>query len=426
MSDLHITEQQAEKAILVGGIFPYSIKEKEPLTEIAHLAKTAGAKVIGSLIQRKAKPEHSTFFGKGKIQELKEKIEELNPDIIICDNELSPSQSRNLEKILEKRIVDRSELIIDIFVKHASTRQAQLQVQLAQMKYLRSRLKRMWTHLSRIQGGIGMKGPGETQLETDKRIIKKKIHEIQEKLTEITERKEREISTRNENFTVAIVGYTNAGKSTLLQALTGLETYIEDKLFATLDTTTRKVKLDKGVDIFLTDTVGFVRDLPTHLVASFKATLMEAQFADLLLHVVDLDSENPVNQINAVDIVLSDLGIHNTQQLIVFNKIDNHQDSPLVADLKEQYPNGIFISAKKNIGLEQLKAEIVKVVTSTRYSETIKVHIGDGKTLYLLDTKAHVSEKKYEGDYVFCTVEGEKGVIDQIKSLHSQFINENV
>lgn len=426
MAEPKETAAQRQKAFLVGAIFPYSIKESKPLSELARLADTADIDVVGDgIIQKKAKPENATFFGKGKIQEIKEKIEELKPDVVICDNDLSPSQGRNLEEALEIRVMDRSELIIEIFVRHASSKQAQLQVEVAKLKYLRPRLKRMWTHLSRTQGGIGVKGDGETQLEVDKRLLRKKIFEIQEKIQEISDRKEREIETRSENYTVALVGYTNAGKSTVLKNLTGLDTYIADKLFATLDTTTRKVQLEKDLEIYLTDTVGFIRDLPHHLVASFKATLLEAKHAKILLHIVDSSSEDPESQIKSVNNVLNDLELKDVPQIIVFNKLDLLTDEARKNQLKEKHPDAIFISATENTNIEILKHKIIELASASRNREKIRVHLGAGKVLALIDINTKIIEKEYDGEYVNYILEGKPGIIEQIKKKLKEYESAN-
>ena len=421
MSDPKETISKKLKAFLIGGVFPYSVKETVPLSEITRLAETAEIDVLGGLIQRKAKPEGATFFGKGKIKEIKEKIEELKPDLLICDNDLTPSQARNLEEVLELRVMDRSELIIDIFARHASTKQAQLQVELAQLRYIRPRLKRMWTHLDRNQGGIGSKGDGETQLETDKRLLKNRIYEISDRIQEISVRKEREIETRNDDFTVALVGYTNSGKSTVLKNLTGLETYIADKLFATLDTTTRKVFLEKDLDIYLTDTVGFIRDLPHHLVASFRATLLEAKHSKLLLHIVDGSSDSPKNQIHAVNTVLNDLNLIEVPQLLIFNKVDLLTDEVVKNKLIEEFPDAIFISATENTNIDLLKNKIKEIATANRNRETIKVHLGAGKVLALIESNTTIIDKSYDGEYATYILEGKDSIIKQIKSKLSDY-----
>lgn len=421
MSEPKETISPKQRAFLVGAIFPHSYKETTPLQELERLAHTANIESLGGIIQKKSKPEGATFFGKGKLNEIKEKLEELKPDLVICDNDLSPSQSRNLEKELGCRVMDRSELIIEIFHRHASSKQAQLQVELAKLKYLRPRLKRMWTHLDRNQGGIGSKGDGETQLETDKRLLKKRIHEITERIKEIAERKEREIETRTEDFTVALVGYTNSGKSTVLKNLTGLDTYIDDKLFATLDTTTRKVSLEKDLDIYLTDTVGFVRDLPHHLVASFRATLLEAQHSKLLLHIVEGSAENPENQIKAVNTVLNELNLLDVPQILVFNKLDIMSDPEVRVNLEKKFPAAIFISATENTNVDILKSRIIELATASRNREKLKVHLGAGKVLALIEANTKIVEKKYDGEYVNFVLEGKASIVEQIKKKLKEY-----
>jgi len=421
MSEPKETISPKQRAFLVGAIFPHSYKETTPLQELERLAHTANIESLGGIIQKKSKPEGATFFGKGKLNEIKEKLEDLKPDLVICDNDLSPSQSRNLEKELGCRVMDRSELIIEIFHRHASSKQAQLQVELAKLKYLRPRLKRMWTHLDRNQGGIGSKGDGETQLETDKRLLKKRIHEITERIREIAERKEREIETRTEDFTVALVGYTNSGKSTVLKNLTGLDTYIDDKLFATLDTTTRKVSLEKDLDIYLTDTVGFVRDLPHHLVASFRATLLEAQHSKLLLHIVEGSAENPENQIKAVNTVLNELNLLDVPQILVFNKLDIMSDPEVRVNLEKKFPEAIFISATENTNVDILKSRIIELATASRNREKLKVHLGAGKVLALIEANTKIVEKKYDGEYVNFVLEGKPSIVEQIKKKLKEY-----
>jgi len=421
MSEPKETISPKQRAFLVGAIFPHSYKETTPLQELERLAHTANIESLGGIIQKKSKPEGATFFGKGKLNEIKEKLEDLKPDLVICDNDLSPSQSRNLEKELGCRVMDRSELIIEIFHRHASSKQAQLQVELAKLKYLRPRLKRMWTHLDRNQGGIGSKGDGETQLETDKRLLKKRIHEITERIREIAERKEREIETRTEDFTVALVGYTNSGKSTVLKNLTGLDTYIDDKLFATLDTTTRKVSLEKDLDIYLTDTVGFVRDLPHHLVASFRATLLEAQHSKLLLHIVEGSAENPENQIKAENTVLNELNLLDVPQILVFNKLDIMSDPEVRVNLEKKFPEAIFISATENTNVDILKSRIIELATASRNREKLKVHLGAGKVLALIEANTKIVEKKYDGEYVNFVLEGKPSIVEQIKKKLKEY-----
>ena len=272
----------------------------DPLDEIRGLAKTAGLIVVGSMLQKRQQVDIATYIGSGKVEELKELVEAHEADLVVFDNDLGPAQTRNLEKQLGVKVVDRTEVILDIFATQARTHEAHLQVELAQLEYAMPRLKRMWTHLSRYKGGIGVRGPGEKQLEEDRRLVGHRIQELKAKLAKIQARKEREVAGRGDVPTVSLVGYTNAGKSTLMNALTDAGVLVEDKLFATLDTRTRRWRFRGGGHVLLSDTVGFIRDLPHALVASFKATLEEARQADLLLHVVDASSPEAEKQIQAV------------------------------------------------------------------------------------------------------------------------------
>ncbi|MGD9649002.1 MAG: GTPase HflX, partial [Pirellulales bacterium] len=280
-----------EGAILVGVVLPDRRASDDPLEELGGLATTAGARVLGQLVQRREVPDKTTYLGKGKVDELKQHVEALDADVVLFDNDLSPAQTRNLERGLGVKVLDRTELILDIFAGRARTHEARLAVELAQLQYALPRLKRMWTHLSRLKMGIGMRGPGEKQLEVDRRLVEKRIHDLKDELNEIQRRRQRQVEARYDRMTVSLVGYTNAGKSTLMNAMTGAGVLAEDKLFATLDTRTRRWMLPGWGPVLLSDTVGFIRDLPHHLIASFKATLEEARQANLLLHVAD--ASNP-------------------------------------------------------------------------------------------------------------------------------------
>ncbi|HET6618109.1 MAG TPA: GTPase HflX, partial [Gemmatimonadota bacterium] len=262
--------------------------DRSLLEEIRALAISAGAEIVGEVVQRREAADKTYFIGKGKAQELRDEVRMSGADLVVFDNDLSPAQGKNLEDLIGKRVLDRSELILDIFAERARTREAKLQVELAQLQYLLPRLKRMWTHLSRIRGGIGLRGPGETQLEVDRRVIRDRIATLKEKLSHIEERRRLQRKGRVDAWNVALVGYTNVGKSTIMNRLSGERLHAEDRLFATLDATTRRIQLPDGEEILLTDTVGFIRNLPHHLVASFRATLEEVVHADLLLHVIDV------------------------------------------------------------------------------------------------------------------------------------------
>ena len=276
----------------------------EHLDELARLADTAGAEIVGRLVQQVRAPNPKSYVGAGKLEELQRLVSKTNASLVVFDDELSPVQGKNLENALEVRIIDRAELILDIFATRAKSKEAKLQVELAQLEYLLPRLARMWVHLSRIRGGIGLRGPGETQIETDRRMIRNKISQLKKKLEKVEKHREVIRGGRRPIPTAALVGYTNAGKSSLLQALTGADEFVEDRLFATLDTKTREMFLDVGKKIRLIDTVGFIRKLPHHLVASFKATLEEVSHADILLHVIDVSIQNWIEQANVVNEVL--------------------------------------------------------------------------------------------------------------------------
>ena len=328
------------------------------LEEIAGLAETAGAVVVGELVQVRDAPDAATYLGKGKLAELKELIAQCDADLIVFDNYLSPAQGKRLEEETGKQVVDRSEVILDIFATHARTHEARLQVELAQLLYMRPRLTRMWTHLERIEGGIGSgRGPGEKQLETDRRLVDKRIAELQRRLKDVERRRSREVAGRREHLTVSLVGYTNAGKSTLFNRMTRAEVFVEDRLFATLDATTRQLVSPERQVVLLTDTVGFIRKLPHHLVASFHSTLVEAIEADLLLHVVDAADPDVARQMAAVEGVLGELLETPRPTTLVFNKCDR-LDEDTAAGLRARHPGCHVISARTGAGLEGLKREL--------------------------------------------------------------------
>lgn len=351
---------QKEKAILVGVAFNGRNELEEELEELAALADTAGAEIIGILTQTRKEVDPTYFIGRGKAEELSRMCAELSADLVIFNHDLTPAQARNLEKLLNVRVVDRTELILDIFAKRARTKQAMLQVELAQLQYQLPRLRRMWQHLSRLGGGIGTRGPGETQLEVDQRRAKKRISDLQKQLREIQHQTTTRVKSRKERelFTIALVGYTNVGKSTLMNALTGANVFVEDRLFATLDATTRVLYLPDGHKVLLTDTIGFIRNLPPHLIASFHATLEEVRTADLLLHVVDVSHRNFDEQIRIVEETLQEIGAGNKPTIIVLNKADK---LPLDWDkqaLLRRYPNAVLVSALTGEGIDELKGRI--------------------------------------------------------------------
>jgi|TARA_B110000305_G_scaffold104195_1_gene117116 GTP-binding protein HflX len=377
-----------EKAILIGLITPDTTPEKvyEYLDELAFLAKTAGAQPIRNFTQRLKHPDTTTFLGKGKIEEVRVYAEEECIELIIFDDDLSPSQIRNIQKIFENcKIIDRSNLILDIFASHAQTAQARTQVELAQYEYLLPRLTGMWTHLERQKGGIGMRGPGETQIESDRRIIKDKIALLKKKLDKIDKQSFTRRKGRADMIRVALVGYTNTGKSTLMNKLAKSDIFAENKLFATLDTTVRKVVVE-NLPFLLSDTVGFIRKLPHQLVESFKSTLDEVRESDLLIHVVDISNPNFEDQIKIVNSTIAEIGASNKPMLIIFNKIDAYtyiqkDDDDLTDVLKENLSledlkkswmanldsESLFISALNKTNFEQLRERL--------YSRVKELHI---------------------------------------------------
>ena len=372
------TSKPAEKAVLIGLI---SSNQNESLTleyldELDFLTQTSGAKVVNRFVQRLDLPHPSTFVGKGKINEIKQFVYENEIDIAVFDDDLSPTQIRNVERILCCKILDRSNLILDIFASRARTAHSKVQVELAQYQYLLPRLTRMWTHLERQKGGIGMRGPGETQIETDRRIIGQKISSLKSKLTKIDRQKAAQRNNRGAMVRVALVGYTNVGKSTLMNLLAKSEVFAENKLFATLDTTVRKVVI-KHLPFLMTDTVGFIRKLPHQLIESFKSTLDEVREADVLVHVIDISHESYEDQYNTVNETLNELLDFPKPMLLVFNKIDNFKEAEIdvlqgIADHWRAKINlkTVFISAVSKENVNQLKAliyEMVKTIHVKRF-----------------------------------------------------------
>jgi GTP-binding protein HflX len=395
-----------ERAVLVGvHLPPDPVTHGDPLDELGLLAKTAGVVEVGRLMQRRRKPDASTFLGTGKAREIAALACELAAEVVIFDVDLSPAQIRNLERILGVRVVDRTELILDIFALHARTHQAKLQVELAQAQYLLPRLRRMWTHLSRevgmgAQAGVGMRGPGEKQIEIDRRLLRRKIDELRRDLKEIGERRKRLAQSRTPYFTVSLVGYTNAGKSTLLRRLTGAEAFIADQLFATLDTQTRAWTLPGRKQVFLSDTVGFIRHLPHHLVASFYATLEEVRSADLILHVVDASHPDARLQIEAVEDVLREIGAGETPRIIVLNKTDRVEDPLDLALAAAGHPESVQVSALTGDGVDRLAAAVERHIVEGQAEAEFRVPAGEGKLLAWLAERGTVLARVYEDGMV--------------------------
>jgi GTPase len=391
---------QHERAVLVGVFLETPIDPQQPLAELAGLASTAGASVVGELTQRRERPDQTTYLGKGKVEELRGVVEHHDADIVIFDNDLSPAQTRNLEQALEVKVLDRSEVILDIFAARARTYEARLAVELAQLEYSLPRLKRMWTHLSRLKMGIGMRGPGEKQLEVDRRLVEKRIHDLKTELAEIHGRRERQVASRHDHMTVSLVGYTNAGKSTLLNALTGADELAEDKLFATLDTRTRRWRLPGWGPVLLSDTVGFLRDLPHRLIASFKATLEETRQADLLLHVADASSPLVDVQIAAVRGVLEELGVNEKDTLLVLNKIDAVPDRAARDRILAHYPHAIGISARSGAGLPELARAVSDALGRGFRDVDVETDPGNGRLLAWLGRHGEVLSRRFTDDRV--------------------------
>ncbi len=396
------TRPPRERILVCGVLFPEQPLEHDgPLSEAKSLVEAAGAEVVESeepLIQKRPAPDASTLMGRGKVDDVRAAIDLLQPDAVLVDNDLSPAHIRNLEKAWEKRVLDRSELILDIFAARARTAQARLQVELAQMEYLRPRLRRMWTHLERHEGAIGTRGPGETQLETDRRLIAKRIQDLKGRLREIEEHRRRQVKSRSELFTVGLVGYTNAGKSTLLNRLTGADEFVADMPFATLDTRTRQWRLSDGRRVLLSDTVGFVQRLPHHLVASFHATLEEALNVELLLHVVDAAHPDAAVQGRAVDETLAGLTSRKAD-VLVLNKIDRVVERLTVQALAQGRAEEIvYVSAHTGEGLEELEAVVRARLDKRSPVVEVRVSAGDGRSIAALKAAGTVLAQDVDGE----------------------------
>jgi GTPase len=423
------TKKEAEKTVLV--FFARKddniIKVKESLEELKLLADTAGANVVKTFYQVGAAFDSRYMIGKGKAEEISEYVEEKEISLVIFENELSFTQLRNLEQKIKCKILDKSNLILDIFANNARTSQAKLQVELAQLEYLLPRLTRQWTHLSKQYGGIGTKGPGETQIETDRRLIKTRISVLKEKLEKIDQQRKTQALERKNYIRLSLVGYTNAGKSTLLNLLTDSNVYVEDKLFATLDTSTRMMKLSNAKvkkivsrfpkKVLISDTVGFIKNLPHNLIESFKSTLSEVVESDILLHVIDISNPNFEEQMSVVKETLDEIGAGKGIIINVFNKVDKLNNFDLLNHLKEEYPDSVFMSAQKGLNVETLLNK-VKEELSREYTERIiKVKKENYKLINKIYKLAEVTEIKYLRTFTKLTVKGKKENLDYIEKL---------
>lgn len=375
-------------------------------SEFELLAETAGVQVLGTLSQRRERIDPAFHIGKGKANELCDLVRQKRIDVVLFNVDLSPGQVRNLERLLETKVLDRTELILDIFATHARSKQAKLQVELAQLEYTLPRLRRMWTHLSRIAGGVGVgqRGPGEKQIEDDRRLARRRFTDLRREIQEIQEGKRREVAHRAQNFTVSLVGYTNAGKSTLMNRLTGTCVVVEDRLFSTLDTKTHTWELRSGQKVLLSDTVGFLRDLPHHLVASFHATLEEVRQADLLLHVMDATRRDLPDQVRAVRTVLRELACEKIPVLDLLNKIDRIGDPLEHRILSREYPGALLVSAQNGAGLEELDGAVDHILAERQVELRLRVPMTDGKQLAFLAEHGRILERQMDDGMVLVRV----------------------
>ncbi len=407
-----------EKAITVGVILP-GINESDVqnhLEELDLLADTAGAEVVGRVTQRLSKINPAFFVGKGKAEQIINQAKMLNVNLIIFDNELSPAQIKNYHKLADDiKIIDRSGLILDIFQKHAQTREAKTQVELAFCQYLLPRLTRQWTHLERQMGGIGTRaGMGETQIEIDRRLIRNRISKLKKDLKRIDRERETQSQRRKNEFRVALVGYTNAGKSTLFNALTGADVHIQDQLFATLDTTIRQLDLGNSHQVLLSDTVGFIRKLPHNLVASFRSTLKEVLEANLVLMVLDASSSIMVEHLETIRDVLSELGAGPIPEISVLNKIDLITDKNMVKKLQRQFPDAVAVSALQHLRLNELRSKILRTMENDYETVDLQIPYEYGKIIAQVQDGVEVLERVYDDQGIRLKIRGNKNRIEKI------------
>ncbi|MBD3376917.1 GTPase HflX [candidate division KSB1 bacterium] len=411
--------EHRERAILVGQVTHLQSRWQvnEYLDELELLADTAGAQVLERVVQEKSRMDPAFLIGRGKVSELAQMAKYLDADLIIFDDDLSPAQVKNIEGVVGIKIIDRSGLILDIFAKHARTKEARTQVELAQLRYLLPRLTRQWSHLSRQVGGIGVRGPGETQLEIDRRLIRKRIAVLEKELSKIVQQRDNRRKRRKNVFKVALIGYTNVGKSTLLNAMTDSQVLVENQLFATLDPTVRAMDLSEHEKILLIDTVGFIRKLPHHLVASFKSTLEEASEADLLLHIIDIAHPAFDDQIKTVQGVLEELNIDKIPLLYVFNKIDSLQDSSLMSFLKEKWDPCVFVSAQKGIFIQELLHKVQSFYNSKFETLNLTLPIQRADLVSQLHNWGEVLSIEYQESQALVQMKAQAQRVDQIKRL---------
>ncbi len=422
--NLYSNIKNREKAIVVGLKLPHINRAivDEHLNELVFLADTAGSEVIHRIIQERDRIESATYVGSGKATEVAQLTLAEKIDIVIFDDDLSRTQVRNLEKIIKCKIIDRSGLILDIFASHAKTKEAMTQVELAQLQYMLPRLTRQWTHLSKQYGGIGTKGPGETQIETDRRAIRSRIKLLKEKLYLIEKERKIQRKGRQEFIRIALVGYTNVGKSTLMNTLSGAEVFVENRLFATLDTTVRSVKLDDQ-KVLISDTVGFIRKLPAHLIASFKSTLAEVIEADLLLHVVDVSHPYFEEQIQTVKATIDDLGVSAKPSIMVFNKIDMLRERTILHELARKYPDSVAISAARNINVNALKTILSEFNNQEYEEQEITTDQSNYKYISQIHEIGEILNTRYDDNQLTVRIRFNRKKSGEIKKILSKIKN---
>jgi len=411
-----------EKAFLVGTVLRgITLSQVEAqLEELKFLADTAGADTLSISTQNRNKPDPATFIGKGKVVRIINQSKELECNIIIFNDDVSPTQIKNLQKAAgdEIKVIDRTGLILDIFTKHAKSKEAKTQVELAQLVYLLPRLTRQWTHLERQMGGIGTRaGAGETQIEIDRRLIRNQISRLKKELEKIEKQRKVQSHGREGAYRIALVGYTNTGKSTLMNTLTDAEVLVQDQLFATLDTTTRKLELDVGITVLISDTVGFIRNLPHDLIASFRSTLGEIRDVDLLLKIFDASSDTIHEQIETVEEVLKDLNLSEKSGLTVFNKIDAIQDPEIFKGLKKRFHDASFISSKDKFGIDDLTEKMSSFIKSEFKQDVFHLSFKQTKLLDTIYDLTHVLKKKSDYDGIKLQVEGSRKSLDKIRQI---------
>lgn len=399
-----------ERAFLIGVCKPGELLStaQDHLDELAMLAETAGAEIVDRELVKLRQIDSALYLGKGKTAEIASYVAETGADLVVIDEDPAPAQTRNLERELKSRVIDRSGLILDIFARRAQTREARTQVELAQLKYMLPRLTGAWTHLERQRGGIGMRGPGETQIETDRRIVRTRIRKLEEELADIERQHRTQRAKRQEVFRFSLAGYTNVGKSTLMNVLTSAGVYEENLLFATLDSTTRMLPLGQGIKAVLSDTVGFIRKLPPGLVASFRSTLEEIREADCIVHVVDLASVTFLEQKETVEKILTDMGLSDIPVIEVFNKIDALEDPSPLRWVKEHRPEGVLVSARSGEGIDSLRERMRMVLEQGKITLDIELDVADGKLWQELYKVGEVLATETVGDKVTLQVRMDK------------------